>query len=119
MSPTLDRQDPLLVDKPLSSAGEPALGDIVMMRYPVDPERSFVMRVIAAGGDEVRIVDGVVFRNGSRIDEPYVMEASRGNADWGPEVVPGDTYLSWATRALSVRTAGSGAACRASTSWDE
>ena len=93
MSPTLHNQDRLLVDKRLSSAGDPAPGDIVMLRYPLDPEKTFVKRVIALGGDEVHIVDGAVLRNGRRIDEPYVMTASRSRDDWGPQVVPGGTYF--------------------------
>jgi len=93
MSPTINNQDRLIVSKHVYRSGDPAIGDIVMMRYPVDPAKSFVKRVIASGGDEVHIVDGVLFRNGSRVDEPYVLKANRSHDDWGPDVVPEGTYF--------------------------
>ena len=43
--------------------GEPHHGDIVMLYYPIDPNKSFVKRVVAEEGDTVRIVDGNVFVN--------------------------------------------------------
>jgi signal peptidase I len=85
MSPTISDQDRLIVNKHVYLAGDPAIGDIVMLRYPRDPMKTFVMRVIASGGDEVRIVDGVVFRNGRETGEPYL--AYRSGDQWGPEVV--------------------------------
>jgi signal peptidase I len=86
MSPTINDQDRLLVSKRVYLAGDPAIGDIVMLRYPRDPEKTFVKRVIAIGVDEVRIVSGVVFRNGREADEPYL--TYRSQDEWGPEVVP-------------------------------
>jgi signal peptidase I len=62
----------------LSHATDPAIGDIVMLRYPLDPEKLFVKRVIASGGDEVQIVKGVLFRNRAAIDEPC-----RATTSWG------------------------------------
>jgi len=93
MSTTLDDQDRLIVNKWAYRVGEPLLGDIVMHRYPRDPEKAFVKRVIAAAGDEVRIADGVVFRNGVKLDEPYVIAAHRSHDDWGPQVVPEASYF--------------------------
>ena len=72
-------------------AGDPAIGDIVMLRYPRDPEKTFVKRVIATGGDEVHIVGGVVFRNGRETGAPYLTYRSQDR--WGPEVVPEGTYF--------------------------
>lgn len=91
MAPTLVDQDRLIVDKRAYRAGDPAIGDIVMLLYPRDPSKAFVMRVIAGGGDEVRIVGGAVFRNGRRMNEPYL--TYRSQDDWGPEVVPEGAYF--------------------------
>ena len=63
MAPTLADQDRLIVNKLAYRIGEPHIGDIVMLYYPLDPEKSFVKRVIAQEGDQVRIVDGKVYRN--------------------------------------------------------
>ena len=48
--------------------GDPKVGDIVMLYYPLRPEKSFVKRVIAAEGDQVRVVDGKVYRNDVLMD---------------------------------------------------
>ena len=51
---------------------EPQIGDIVMLYYPLNPDKSFVKRVIAKEGDQVRIVDGRVYRNDVLINDDYV-----------------------------------------------
>ena len=58
MDPTLKDQDRLVVNKLAYHIGEPQPGDIVMMRYPADPDKSFVKRMIAREGDTVHIVKG-------------------------------------------------------------
>jgi signal peptidase I len=93
MEPTIMNQDRLIVNKRVYRVGDPAIGDIVMLRYPLDPRKTFVKRVIAVGGDEVRIVNGVVFRNDVRADEPFVAEAYRSHDNWGPGMVPRGTYF--------------------------
>ncbi len=47
-------------------------GDIVAFHYPVNPSQMFVKRVIAMGGDTIKIVNKVVYVNGVRLAEPYV-----------------------------------------------
>ena len=63
MAPTLEDQDRLIVNKLAYRIGEPRRGDIVMLYYPLNPDKSFVKRVIAEEGDTVRIVDGRVYVN--------------------------------------------------------
>ena len=63
MAPTLEDQDRLIVNKLVYRIGEPRRGDIVMLYYPLNPDKSFVKRVIAEEGDTVRIVDGRVYVN--------------------------------------------------------
>jgi len=47
-------------------------GDIVAFRYPRNPSVMYVKRVIAMGGDVVKVVDKKVYVNGRPLDEPYV-----------------------------------------------
>jgi signal peptidase I len=94
MAPTLSDRDRLIVNK----AGyrffeEPEIGDIVMLYYPLDPDKTYVKRVIARGNDTVRIVAGRVYRNDVPINDDYVPAAYRGHDDWGPEVVPQGHYF--------------------------
>src|SRR4249920_3874227 len=64
MAPTLEDQDRLIINKFAYRIDAPHLGDIVMLYYPNDPSKSFVKRLIAGEGDQVRIVAGKVYRNG-------------------------------------------------------
>ena len=88
MDPTLKDQDRLVVNKLAYRIGEPRPGDIVMMRYPADPDKSFVKRMIAKEGDTVRIVKGQVRVNELAVPAPYVTEEHQSYDDWGPEVIP-------------------------------
>ena len=93
MAPTLEDQDRLIVNKLAYRIGEPHHGDIVMLYYPIDPNKSFVKRVIAEEGDTVRIVDGHVFVNEAPLDDSYVPDEFRDHNDWGPQVVPEGYYF--------------------------
>ena len=63
MAPTLANQDRLIVNKLAYRLGPPRRGDIVMLHYPVNPDKSFVKRVIAEEGDTVKIENGRVYVN--------------------------------------------------------
>jgi signal peptidase I len=93
MSPTLDDQDRLIVNKLAYRIGEPRRGDIVMLYYPLNPDKSFVKRVIGEEGDTVRIVDGRVFVNDVPLMDDYVATDWRGHDDWGPQVIPEGYYF--------------------------
>jgi signal peptidase I len=95
MAPTLQDQDRLIVNKfaYLTHIGEPQVGDIVMLYYPNNPEKSFVKRVIAAENQTVRIVDGKVSVDEVELKDSFVPPEYRGHDDWGPEVVPEGYYF--------------------------
>jgi signal peptidase I len=93
MAPTLADQDRLIVNKLAYRIGEPHLSDIVMLYYPNDPNKSFVKRVIAEEGDQVRIVDGKVYRNDILLDDSFVPPDYRSHDDWGPQVIPEGYYF--------------------------
>ena len=88
MAPTLEDQDRLIVNKLVYRIGEPRRGDIVMLYYPLNPEKSFVKRVIAEEGDTVRIVDGRVYVNDIPLKDDYVASEYRSHDDYGPQVIP-------------------------------
>jgi signal peptidase I len=93
MAPTLADQDRLIVNKLAYRLGEPNVGDIVMLYYPLNPNKSFVKRVIAEEGDQVRVVDGRVYRNDVPMDDAFVPAEYRSHDDWGPQVVPEGYYF--------------------------
>lgn len=95
MSPTLEGQQYLLVNKliytqvdlarlarilpvwsvdpdlPAQLLRPPRPREVIVFHAPEDPERDFVKRVIGAPGDEVEIVDGQVLVNGAVFPESY------------------------------------------------
>ena len=50
-------------------------GDIVVFRYPRDPSKSYIKRVIGMAGDRIRIDGGQVYVNDEALDEDYVPPA--------------------------------------------
>jgi signal peptidase I len=93
MAPTLEDHDRLIVNKLVYELGDPRPGDIVMLYYPLNPDKMFVKRVIAKEGDTVRIVDGRVFVNEVPLHDDYVPEEFRSHDDLGPEIVKEGYYF--------------------------
>ncbi len=93
MAPTLEDHDRLIVNKLVYELGDPRPGDIVMLYYPLNPEKMFVKRVIAKEGDTVRIVDGRVFVNDIPLRDDYVPAEFRSHDDYGPEVIKQGYYF--------------------------
>jgi signal peptidase I len=93
MAPTLQDHDRLIVNKLAYRMGEPQVGDIVMLLYPNDPNKTFVKRVVAEQGDEVKIVNGKVYRNGALMDDSFVLPEYRSHEDFGPAVVREGHYF--------------------------
>ena len=88
MAPTLRDQDRLIVNRLVYRFRDARPGDIVMFYYPLQPELSFVKRVIAEGGDTVSIVDGQVYVNDRLLDDTFIPPEFRSHDEWGPQVIP-------------------------------
>lgn len=78
MDPTLANHQRLLINKIGYRFAEPDRGDIVVFRYPVNPHRDFIKRVIARGGETVEIRNGKVTVDGQTLTENYVVWADDG-----------------------------------------
>ena len=68
-------------------------GDVVAFRYPKDPSKGYIKRIIALPGETVEIEKGEVLVNGTRLAEPYV--ASKFNLSQrsqASETVPEHSY---------------------------
>jgi signal peptidase I len=93
MAPTLADQDRLIVNKLAYRIGEPRRGDIVMLYYPINPDKSFVKRVIAEETEDVRIQDGIVYVNDVPMDDDFVPEEFKSHDDYPATRVPDGYYF--------------------------
>src|SRR5690606_40099074 len=75
---SLSHGERLLVDKITYRFRPPARGEIVVFRYPADPSRKFIKRVIGQPGDVVYIRGGRVFVNGTPLVEDYILGPTYG-----------------------------------------
>ena len=108
MEPTLEIGDHLLVNKfiygikiPLTSLNlfpweSPQRGDVVVFIYPLEPDKDFIKRVIAVGGDTVRMVNKRLYINGAEVPDPHavyredtlLLGGAQKMHDFGPVIVP-------------------------------
>src|ERR1700687_3528817 len=72
MLPMLEDQDRLFINKMAYRLGEIHRGDVVVFLYPRDHAKSYIKRVIAVPGDDLRIDHGQVYVNGNPVAEKYV-----------------------------------------------
>ena len=93
MSPTLENDDRLIVNKLIYRISVPQRDDIVMLYYPVNPDKSFVKRVIAKENDTVRIVDGKVYVNGEPREDVFVPPTYRSHEDFSTTTVKPGYYF--------------------------
>ena len=70
MEDTLLVGDFLLVSKFLYRFTDPKPGDIIVFRYPLDPQRDFIKRCVAVGGQTVQIVNKVLYVDGKPVPNP-------------------------------------------------
>jgi signal peptidase I len=93
MLPRLEDQDRLFINKFVYKFTSIERGDVVVFRYPRDPEKSYIKRVIALPGDRLRIDHGTVWLNGKPQRESYVPEEFRDSRSMAEIVVPEDAFF--------------------------
>lgn len=87
MDPTFATGDYLIVDKLSYEIGTPKRNSVIVFKYPNDPSKSFIKRVIGLPGETIKIKDDTVtivnkdHPEGFQIDESYVVHTSPGNME--------------------------------------
>ena len=82
MEPSLVDGQFVVVNKLAYSLQDPQRGDIVVFRFPLNPERRFIKRIIGLPGDHVQVQDGQVFIDGNLLNEPYLAVPPAYNDRW-------------------------------------
>lgn len=75
MRPTLLEGDKLFVNKYVYRFEPPKRGDIIVFKYPADPKKDFIKRLVGLGGDTVEIRDGKVYVDDRVLDDPKLFSA--------------------------------------------
>lgn len=91
MEPTLLDGERLLVEKMTYYFQNPRPGEVVVFKYPKNPRRDFIKRIVATAGDTITLRDGQLLVNGKPVNEPYVQRP--GHFDFGPLKVPSDSVF--------------------------
>lgn len=92
MEDTFHHNEYLIVDQLSYRFHEPERGDVIIFRYPRDPSKYFIKRIIGMPGDTVTIENGVVqIANAAQpegfvLDEPYITSdtGTHGTTTLGP-----------------------------------
>ena len=93
MMPSLDDQERIFVNKFVYRLEPIERGDIVVFRYPRDPSKSYIKRVVGTEGDRIRIEGGQVYVNDEPLDERYVPPAYTDARSLPEIVVPPHCYF--------------------------
>jgi signal peptidase I len=93
MEPGLEDQERIFINKLVYRLENIGRGDIIVFRYPRDPRKNFIKRVIGIPGDRIRVTNGRVYVNGQWKPEPYVPEQYMDSRSYPETVVPADSYF--------------------------
>ena len=93
MMPSLEDQERIFVNKFVYRLEPIERGDIVVFRYPRDPSKSYIKRVIGMAGDQIRIDGGQVYVNGTALQENYVPSEYSDSRSYPETVVPENSYF--------------------------
>ena len=93
MMPTLQDQERVFINKFVYKLEAIERGDVIVFRYPRDPAKSYIKRVVAVAGDRVQIQAGIVFVNGHRLRENYVPRMYEDVRSYPDLVVPPHNYF--------------------------
>lgn len=93
MEPGLEDQERIFINKLVYRWEDIGRGDIIVFRYPRDPRKSFIKRVIGLPGDRIRISFGHVYRNGKMLEEPYVPSDFLDTRSYPESIIPANSYF--------------------------
>ena len=97
MEPSIHKGDRAFVNKAAYVVAKPQRGEIVAFKYPIDPQKIWIKRVIAFGGETVEIRNGKIYINGKALTQGKIKSIAYSNAgEFGTKgktiTIPEDHY---------------------------
>ncbi|MBI1810565.1 MAG: signal peptidase I [Nitrospirae bacterium] len=88
-------------DKRVLMFKKPERGDIIVFKYPENPSKDFIKRVVAAEGDVIESKNKMIHVNGNKVNEPYAQHTDSSmrpmgiepRDNFGPVIVPKNKYF--------------------------
>lgn len=78
MNPTIHENDYIFLNKQAYLFNDPQHGDIIVFHSDLlqanGREKLLIKRIIGIPGDKISIADGILYRNGEAVDEPYTLD---------------------------------------------
>jgi len=84
MEPNFSNGQYLVIDELSYRFEDPARGDVIVFKYPLNPSNYFIKRIIGLPGEEVRIRDGQVFIYDTDSSQEVALDES--------SYLPGETF---------------------------
>jgi signal peptidase I len=95
------------LERAIMPVGEIKRGDVIVFKYPEEPDRDFIKRVIGLPGETLEVREKKVYINGKPLDEPYVhfLQPPTSASEfsevtsydvrerYGPVMIPADQYF--------------------------
>ncbi len=109
MRETLLEGDRIIVNKLIYRFHEPQTGDVIVFKYPEDPKRDFIKRLVGRPGDRVAIREGKVYINGQALARPEIFQRNpyynmgAFGAEGAEIDVPQDAYFVLGDNSMSSR----------------
>jgi signal peptidase I len=83
MQPTLYEGDFVIVNRLAYKLGTPDRGDVIVFRFPLNPDQEpYIKRIIGLPGDVVRVQNGKVYINGEALREVYIKAPPNYTGNW-------------------------------------
>jgi signal peptidase I len=101
MKPTLLVGDHLIADMGYRGKNEPERGEIIIFKFPPDPSKDFIKRIIGLPGEKIEIIGREIYINGKLLNDKYGYYENRDES-WGSPAgkckycsvtVPNDHYF--------------------------
>ena len=93
MDPTYHNGEVVLVNKRFYKLSDVKYGDVVVAEVNFgDGDEQIIKRVIGKPGDTISCKDGVMYRNGKKLDESYIME-DMAKESWNYHVAEGKLFV--------------------------